>query len=1001
MKTRKNRSIFRMILSGMLAILCIEILLLVGILYFSNVTERLNRNACDLLDTQTSNRQTYLQNTLVKNNNLTELSDSLDSALLELINSGYMQISDLDNDDSKCVALLQAVSDDLIDTLRQKDITGLFVVFNTRDLDTLKADTPLSGIYLRDLDPDAAPSYRNADLLLERSPIQLVQSMYVSTAKNWQPAIMCDAESPCSFIYPAFQAALHDHASLDENDYGHVTTATYTLSGDQRSAVAYSIPLILPDGTVYGVVGVELLSTYLQQLLPSDELGNNQEGMYFFAYTESDLTDETIPLQVVVSSAHGASIENETLTLTTSGEDHWLDLDGKTCYTSMQPLTFYNRNAPFSNEHWYLVSAVPVTQLFSFSREIVYILLTAVLLTIVIGLFYSFFASRQLAHPISKMSEEAAAAQHNPNNVPVFSPTHIKELEQFSSSISKLSQDIVNTSTKFLQIMDMASIEIGGYEVRQDVNSVYVTDNFFSLLGIDDRKPSGELTPESFIAILKEFDETCPHSESSSGGKLYRVVLENGNIRYLHMKETVLDHAQIGIAEDETAATMERMRIEYERDFDALTNIYNRRAFRRIYKSLFRAPQILKHAALIMLDLDNLKYINDTFGHDYGDEYIRHAGQCMTESLPSTALYAHISGDEFVIFLYGYDSREEIMDVVDTFKYTVRRHSIQLPDGTTRGISISGGISWYPENTTNSSVLKTYADFAMYQIKQTTKGAIGSFDPEIYQQKIYVENLRREFYQVIHEEKLEYHFQPIVSAADGSVYAYEALMRVNMPVLKSPGQVLQVAREESCLHDIERLTVFKASEAFERLKKDGRIRGDERLFLNSISSQYLTAEESQEYIARYSDLQDQLVVEVTESENLDQAILERKRNFPGFKGIFALDDYGSGYSNEKTLLSLFPHYIKLDISIIHSIDTDVSKQQLASYIISYAHLHDIQIIAEGLETPAELLKVLELGADLLQGYYLERPALIPGVINPAALKCIREFHESRKAARKS
>ncbi len=180
--------------------------------------------------------------------------------------------------------------------------------------------------------------------------------------------------------------------------------------------------------------------------------------------------------------------------------------------------------------------------------------------------------------------------------------------------------------------------------------------------------------------------------------------------------------------------------------------------------------------------------------------------------------------------------------------------------------------------------------------------------------------------------------------------------------------MLQVAREESCLHDIERLTVFKASQAFERLKKDGRIRGDELLFLNSISSQYLTEEESQEFIARYSDLQDQIVVEVTESENLDDEILEKKRNFPGFKGIFALDDYGSGYSNEKTLLSLSPHYIKLDISIIHSIDTDISKQQLASYIIiSYAHLHDIQIIAEGLETPAELLKVLELGADLLQG----------------------------------
>lgn len=340
-----------MILSGMLAILCIEILLLVGILYFSNMTERLNRNACNLLDTQTSNRQTYLQSTLVKNNNLTELSDKLDSALLELMDSGSLQLSDLDRDDDKCAALLQAVSDDLISTLRQKEITGLFVVLNTRDLDTLDADTPLTGIYLRDLDPDAAPSERNADLLLERSPIQLVQSMFISTSKNWQPTILRGPDTTAGFIYPAFETAYLDHASLDENDYGHLTTSTYTLSGDPRSAVAYSVPLILPDGTVYGVLGVEMLSTYLQQLLPSDELENGQEGMYFFAYTEHLLTDETIPLQIVAASGHSGPMENESVTLTTSGEDHWLEWNGRTYYTSMQLLSVYNRNAPFSNEH--------------------------------------------------------------------------------------------------------------------------------------------------------------------------------------------------------------------------------------------------------------------------------------------------------------------------------------------------------------------------------------------------------------------------------------------------------------------------------------------------------------------------------------------------------------------------------------------------------------------------------------------------------------------------
>ena len=268
MKQQKNRSIFRVILSGMLIILCVEVLLLLGILYFSDVTGRLNRNACDLLDKQANNRQTYFQNTLAKNDNLTELSDQLDSALTELIDSGRMQLSDLDSDTDKCVPLVQAVSDDLISTLRKKDITGIFIVFNTRDMDTMDPSATLSGIYLRDMDPDAVPSFRNTDLLLERSPIQLVQSMFISTSQTWKPTI--SGSDARSFVYPAFQAAYKDHASLEESDYGHVTTSTYTLSGDQHSTIAYSIPLILPDGTVYGVLGVETLVTYLQLILPSD-----------------------------------------------------------------------------------------------------------------------------------------------------------------------------------------------------------------------------------------------------------------------------------------------------------------------------------------------------------------------------------------------------------------------------------------------------------------------------------------------------------------------------------------------------------------------------------------------------------------------------------------------------------------------------------------------------------------------------------------------------------
>ncbi len=108
------------------------------------------------------------------------------------------------------------------------------------------------------------------------------------------------------------------------------------------------------------------------------------------------------------------------------------------------------------------------------------------------------------------------------------------------------------------------------------------------------------------------------------------------------------------------------------------------------------------------------------------------------------------------------------------------------------------------------------------------------------------------------------------------------------------------------------------------------------------------------------------------------ACLERKRNVPGFSGSFALDDYGSGYSNELNLLELSPRYIKIDISIVRGIDTDRDKQQIVSNIVTYAHARSMQLIAEGIENDdAELRKVIDLGVDLLQGFYLSRPAAVP------------------------
>lgn len=767
------------------------------------------------------------------------------------------------------------------------------------------------------------------------------------------------------------------------------------MSGDDRSVVAYSIPLILDDGTVYGVIGVEMLTTYLETMIPYAELQNNNTGTYLLAETEDDLNADTISVKAVNAAAKDKSLKSmvgENLTLNRlSRNTYEMKVGKKTYMTATYPLELYNKNAPFSSEQWMLIGAVEEKNLYAFANQVLAMLKATILITLLVGVTCSYIISRRLARPIAELSEEVAEAQGSRNTIPKLSTTGIRELDQFSDAITRLSQDVLNTSTKFLRIMEMASVEIGGYEIRFDTGSVFFTENFFSVIGAP-FSPDVVFDIDEFQKVLKEFTENHFFKTESDDTNVYCIRIPKRGLRYVRMEIKNEGQVQVGLVEDITISMMERLRIEHERDYDTLTGLHNRRAFKRESEKIFSYPEKIGHAAFVMMDLDNLKYTNDTFGHDWGDEYIRQAGICLDEGTPKGTLSAHISGDEFNLLFYGYESQDEIRIQLDKLRKAIDEKVIRLPNGQELHLSISGGVAWYPEDSNSLGVMRKHADFAMYQVKKTEKGRIAEFDQDIYEEEFRDSQIRREFHRFVEEELVTYYFQPIISAKTGEVKAYEALMRADLPILKRPDVVMKIAREEGALREIERMTLFHATQGFKELRDKKLIKEDVLLFVNSIASQHMTKEDEAEFAKQFGGLAKQLVIEITEEESLDYHALEHKKQAPAFSGVFALDDYGSGYSNERSLLDLAPGYIKVDLSIIRDIDTDPDKQQIVENIVAYAHKRGMKIVAEGLETPEEINKVLELEVDLLQGFYIAKPQPVPTGISPMALKTISEFY---------
>ena len=985
----KTQPIFRTIFGAMMLVLVAEVLLLVISICVTNVGGRLNQNAKDMLAMQVRNRVGYMQDLMQNAQDLTDLSDYIDRATLSMVNTGRLDLDALNTDSEQSSALLAAIAPELVNTLRARSVTGIFVVLNTEDLRILDVGSGVPGIYLRDLDPDARPSEENADLLIERGSAAVVKALGITTDKSWQPVLRYYGLKGRGFFKEPFLRAYEDNARLSEEYYGRWTTSAYTISDDDRSAIAYSQPLILPDGTVYGVVGVELLTSYVQEKMPYEELQNEKRGAYFLVSTTADEdAEEFVVSKSVTSSQDRYALEapESMMRCERRADGCWLNLHKRDYYAVAMPIFLYSRNAPFSDEHWLLIGAVNSKTLFAFAQNVRNVLTAVVVGTLVLGILSSLLIAHKLARPVELLYYEVVDGQEK-KKFPELSHTKIRELDRLADALTSLNSELLNNSTKFLRIMDMASVELGGYELRFDTGSVYVTDNFFSLLG--------EPQPADRFLSVRRFEETLtriqlsrPCTTTERGDKLL-TIRKDGQTRYVLLRVTKDWNVQVGLAEDVTIATLERLRIEHERDYDILTGLYNRQAFQRVCGELFEDPQQLGTAALLMMDLDNLKHINDTYGHDWGDQYIRQTGQCFAANTPKGTVCSRLSGDEFLLLFYGYPGREQLREKLKALTRAMQQAVVVLPSGSDLHISISGGVAWYPEDGRDIETLKKYADFAMYQVKHSTKGQMKDFDIGVYNQEAYIARTRREFHQLISEERMYYYFQPIFSAQTGRVHAYEALMRSDLPTLRSPATIMKLAREQGALYEIERLTFRKALEGFDNLRSKNLVDRQALIFINSIASVCLRREDSEYMDQRWHELRRQMVIEITEEEEMNREALESKRHAPGFSGMFALDDYGSGYSNEGSLLELAPRFIKVDISIIRGIDSDPDKQQILRNVVRYAQPRSMQIIAEGVETAAEMRTVIDLGADLLQGYFLARPAAVPDPIAPEAAEIIR------------
>lgn len=298
------------------------------------------------------------------------------------------------------------------------------------------------------------------------------------------------------------------------------------------------------------------------------------------------------------------------------------------------------------------------------------------------------------------------------------------EFVMLSSNVNHMVKSLLESTGKLSLVFENVDIPIAVYEHNQDMKRVLATSKIGDILLLTEEELHGLLSDRE--TFCKKITKICSRPYELEKD-VYLIGQTEGKPHYVKIKSYCESGKTLGIVVDTTEEIIEKQEIERERDVDLLTTLYSRRAFFRRMDTLLLDPQKTKTAMLLMTDLDNLKYVNDHWGHECGDEMLKTVANLLLNCSAPGKLAARLSGDEFVLVIYGADSQEEIEGYLDSLYTSIQKTVVVMTDGEQVRVSLSGGYLFYPECTGSSRELLKHADETMYKVKKSTKGKFARY----------------------------------------------------------------------------------------------------------------------------------------------------------------------------------------------------------------------------------------------------------------------------------
>lgn len=561
------------------------------------------------------------------------------------------------------------------------------------------------------------------------------------------------------------------------------------------------------------------------------------------------------------------------------------------------------------------------------------------------------------------------------------------EIDDMNSLCSSIASTILEKSYVCLNSdFVAATVEYNGKKTMPFADNLIVIQPYmsYSEANITKHMNISEIVPN--LEEWAESSDSCYLTAIHVGGDVVGYyVVKTSNICKKNLKiKRVLKAVTIAfnIAINHFNQMKMRLSLETVEMTNSVTKLPNFKGLVRWFSEFASIPENRKKVlSFSVYALPKYTYIQENYGMADAEDAVIFIGEALKIANQSNCFIAHINEDEFVVVNYydGYDNVGSVINDATSVFFKV-----------VEGYNSTNGKDYYVEANAGCTVIGSdweenlesyikYANGEMYMNRM--KYGVGLAVKEEVSPKGHY----KAFDLLVEKNLFTYHFQPIVNAKTGDIFAYEALMRTDSSIGMNPLEVLAAAKEYNRLYDIEKATMFNV---MERYNKDKDLFGNKKVFINTIPGHFLKPADLEALSEKYGEYLYNVIFELTEQDTVSDEELNSIRALAKENNI-AIDDYGTGHSNIVNLMRYAPQLIKIDRFLISDIHKDENKQMFVRTTVEFAKLNNIKVLAEGVETSNELRMLIDFGVDYIQGYYTGRPT--PEIIPEIAREIRKEI----------